>query len=324
MEGVIAHPDGVLTIDSGYCRPGLAAIHLVIHQGEAAVIDSGTNASVPRVLAALGAAGIAPERVRWVVLTHVHLDHAGGAGSLMCALPQAQLVVHPRGARHMIDPSRLWQATAEVYGADHALALYGRLVPVPEERVVCPADGHVLDLAGRQFTVLHTPGHALHHICLYDQQARACFTGDTFGLSFRELDIDGRASVLPTTTPSQFDPEALHNSIDRLLALQPQAMYLTHFGRVTDVARLAADLHRLIDAQVAVAQAARGEGAERHAEILMGLRQIVHDESERQGWTLDSEQLSALLETDLELNAQGLAVWLDSQRQRDRAAAVMT
>ena len=311
MQHVTAHPDGILAVDAGYGRPGVAAIHLVIHQGHAAVVDTGTNASAPRVLGALVAAGIAPENVDWVILTHVHLDHAGGAGSLMCAFPNAKLVVHPRGVRHMVDPAKLWEGTSAVYGAERAFALYGRLAPVPPERIVAAADGTEIDLAGRRFLVLETPGHARHHICVWDETARAFFTGDTFGLSYRELDVDGRASIFPTTTPTQFDPDALHASIDRLLSFLPEAMYLTHYSRVTDVERLAADLHRLIGAHVAVAQAARGEGVARHVEILAGLEQIVREEAGRQGWTHPEAEVLDLFRQDLELNAQGLGIWLD-------------
>lgn len=321
MQHLTAHPDGILAVDSGYCRPGLAAIHLIIHQGRAAIVDTGTNASAPRVLAALAAAGIAPEQVMWVILTHIHLDHAGGAGSLMCAFPNAKLVVHPRGARHMADPSRLWEATAAVYGAEQAFALYGRLAPIAPERIVEARDGAELDLAGRKLHILETPGHAKHHICIWDATARAFFTGDTFGLSYRELDVEGRPFVIPTTTPTQFDPEALHASIDRLMSYRPEAMYLTHYSRVTEVDRLAADLHRLIDTQVAVAQAARGEGVARHVEILAGLEQIVREEAERQGWCLPEDELFELLRVDLELNAQGLGVWLDDCALRELASA---
>lgn len=321
MQHVTAHPDGILAVDSGYCRPGLAAIHLIIHQGRAAVVDTGTNASAPRVLAALAAAGIAPEHVMWVILTHIHLDHAGGAGSLMCAFPNAKLVVHPRGARHMADPARLWEATSAVYGAERAFALYGRLAPVAPERIVEARDGTEIDLAGRRLRILETPGHAKHHICIWDETARAFFTGDTFGLSYRELDVDGRPFVIPTTTPTQFDPDALHASIDRLMSYRPDAMYLTHYSRVTDVDRLAADLHRLIDTQVAVARAARGEGVARHVEILAGLEQIVREEAERQGWCLPEDEILELLRVDLELNAQGLGVWLDDCALRELASA---
>jgi len=245
------------------------------------------------------------------MLTHIHLDHAGGAGSLMCALPEAKLLVHPRGVRHMIDPARLWEGTAAVYGAERAFELYGHLVPVPAERIVPATDGLEFELARRRFRVFDTPGHALHHICIWDAGAQAFFTGDAFGLSYRELDVDGRAFVVPTTTPTQFDPEAMHASIDRLLAMRPQAMYLTHYGRVVDVERLGADLHRLIDTMVAVARAARGDGLARHVEILAGLEQVMREEAARQNWALDEEQALELLRMDLELNAQGLGIWLD-------------
>ncbi len=314
MQDVIAHPDGIYAVDSGYGRPHLAAIHLIVHQGRVAVVDTGTNASVPRVLAVLAGLGVSPDAVDWVMLTHIHLDHAGGAGSLMCALPNARLVVHPRGVRHMADPSRLWEGTAAVYGAERAFALYGRIVPVPMERIRPVADGEVLEMAGRRFRILDTPGHARHHICIWDEGAHAFFTGDTFGLSYRELDVEGRAFVFPTTTPTQFDPDAMHASIDRMLSFAPQAMYLTHYSRVTEVERLAVDLHRLIDTQVAVARAARGDGVARHVEILAGLEQIVREEAARQGWTLGENEALDVLREDLELNAQGLGVWLDSLR----------
>jgi len=321
MQHVTAHPDGILAVDSGYDRPGMAAIHLVIHRGRAAVVDTGTNASAPRVLAALAAAGIAPDQVEWVMLTHIHLDHAGGAGSLMCAFPNAKLLVHPRGVRHMIDPVALWAGTSAVYGAERAFALYGRLAPVPAERIVEATDELEIDMAGRRFRILETPGHARHHICIWDESARAFFTGDTFGLSYRELDVEGRASIFPTTTPTQFDPDALHASIERLMSFAPEAMYLTHYSRVTDVDRLAADLRRLISTQVAVAQAARGHGVARHVEILAGLEQIVREEAERQGWTLPEAEVFDLLRMDLELNAQGLGMWLDRPVTRETVTA---
>ena len=222
MKDLIHYEDGVHAIDSGYGRPQLAAIHVIVQDGRAAVVDTASNASVPRILGALAALGIAPEAVDWVLLTHIHLDHAGGAGSLMCALPRAKLLVHPRGLRHMIDPSKLWEATCAVYGPERAFDLYGQLVPVPAERIVPATDGLEIQVGSRMLRVFDTPGHARHHICIWDSVARAFFTGDTFGLSYRELDVDGRAFVVPTTTPTQFDPEGMHTSIDRMLAMQPQ------------------------------------------------------------------------------------------------------
>ena len=205
---VIDYPHGISAVDSGYVRPQLDAIHLVVEQGRAAVVDTGTNDSVPFVLAALADKGIAPDAIDFVILTHVHLDHAGGAGLLMAQAPNAKLVVHPRGARHMIDPSKLMAATRDVYGVEAATKMYGEIVPVPAERVIEATDGSAVSLAGRIFTFHDTPGHARHHNCIHDGATGHLFTGDMFGLSYRELDRDGRQFVFPATTPTQFDPEA--------------------------------------------------------------------------------------------------------------------
>lgn len=321
MQNLIAHPDGIHAVDSGYSRPQLAAVHIIIDEGRVAIIDTGNNAAVPRVLAALGALGVAPDAIDWVILTHIHLDHAGGAGSLMCALPSAKLVVHPRGVRHMLDPTRLWEGTAAVYGAERAFELYGTLVPVDADRVVPATEGMELALGGRTLRIFDTPGHALHHIAIWDERARAFFTGDTFGVSYREFDVGDRAFAVPTTTPTQFDPDAMHASIDRLLAMQPEAMYLTHYSRITDVQRIGSDLHRLIDTMVAVARAARGDGVARHVEILAGLEQVIREEANRQNWAVDEETSLELLRTDLDLNAQGLGVWLDRERALEAVPA---
>src|SRR5512134_1452227 len=235
---------GITAIDTGFQRPFFDASHLIVERGRAAFVDVGTAFSVPALIAALDARGVPRDAVEYVILTHVHLDHAGGAGQLMQALPAARLVVHPRGARHMIDPARLWAGASEVYGEEAMRLSYGALVPVPVERVVEAPDGFTLELGGRPLVFLDTPGHARHHACIWDEASRSMFTGDTFGLAYRELSGGRGAFVLPTTTPVQFEPEALKASIDRLLSHGPRAMVLTHYSRVTDVERLAADLRR--------------------------------------------------------------------------------
>jgi glyoxylase-like metal-dependent hydrolase (beta-lactamase superfamily II) len=293
----------IYTIDTGFVRPRFDAAYLLVHNGHGAFIDCGTNHSVPRMLDALGKVGLDPAHVDWLVLTHVHLDHAGGAGELMARLPQARLAVHPRGARHMIDPSQLWAGAMAVYGEELMVKSYGRLRPVPAERVVEAPDGHVIDLSGRKLRCIDTPGHARHHMTIYDEQANVCFTGDTFGLSYREFDTDKGPFILPTTTPVQFDPDALHASINRLIALKPDAMYVTHYGRIEDVQRLAVELHESIDAMVAVAQQAQGK-PDRHVELTQGLTKLYAERTAKHGW----------LGMDIELNAQGLGVWLDRER----------
>jgi len=307
---------GIHTIDTGFTRPGLDAAYLIVENGRGAFVDCGTSHGVPHLLQALREAGLTPDQVDWLIVTHVHLDHAGGAGELLARLPNAKLLVHPRGARHMVDPTQLWAGASAVYGAAVMEATYGKLRPVPAERVVEASDGYVAQLSGRPLRCLDTPGHARHHLCVHDERANVCFTGDTFGLSYRELDTSQGAFVLPTTTPVQFDPDALHASIDRLVALQPDAMYLTHYGRVTDVPRQAASLHEQINALVTMAQTAGQQTAvpaERHARIKQALTDFYAARLSAHGWPGDRAALQTLIGMDLELNAQGLGVWLDSR-----------
>ncbi|MET0618127.1 MAG: MBL fold metallo-hydrolase, partial [Luteibacter sp.] len=266
--------------------------------------------SLPRFLDALSAAGLEPRDVDWVILTHVHLDHAGGAGELMRHLPNATLAVHPRGARHMIDPSALVAGAAGVYGEDAVRRDYGDIVPVPEHRVVQASDGFVIDLAGRALLCLDTPGHARHHIAIHDERASAFFTGDIFGLSYREFDSPGGPFIIPTTSPVQFEPDAAHASIDRMLGYEPQAMYLTHYDRVTDVQRLANDLHEQIDAMVAIGRRHASAG-DREERIAADFTDLYVDRAHRQGVTMSREDILGVLKIDIRLNAQGMIVWLD-------------
>ena len=301
---------GIHTIDTGFGRPAFDAAYLVVERGRGAFIDSGTTHALPRFLEALDTVGLAPEDIDWVILTHVHLDHAGGAGSLMQRLPNARLAVHPRGARHMIDPSALIAGAAGVYGEDVVRRDYGDIVPVAADRVVEAHDGFAIDLAGRDLLCLDTPGHARHHIAIHDERANAFFTGDIFGLSYRELDSPGGAFIIPTTSPVQFEPEAAHASIERMMRYEPEAMYLTHYGRVTDVQRLADDLHHLIDAMVAIARR-HASANDREQRIAFDFIDLYVDRAHRHGVTLTTAQIVKLLEVDIRLNAQGVVVWLD-------------
>ncbi len=303
------------TIDTGFYRPSFDAAYLIVEDGRAAFVDCGTRHSLPRLMQALDDAGLTPADVDWLILTHVHLDHAGGAGELMSKLPQARLVVHPRGARHMIDPSKLWAGATAVYGEEEMQRSYGSIRPVPAARVDEAPDGHEVDLNGRILVCLDTPGHARHHNAIRDTATGCIFSGDTFGLSYREFDTGKGPFILPTTSPVQFDPDALHASIDRLLALDPPAIYPTHFGRIEDLERLGKDLHEQIDAMVALALCADGDD-DRHGRLTRGLHALYMGRARRHGWQGDDAALDAIIGMDIELNAQGLQVWLD-RRKRD-------
>lgn len=303
------HPHGITAVDTEYIHPGLAAAHLLVEEGRAAVVDVGTNDSVPYLLAALEQLGIACEAVDFLFLTHVHLDHAGGAGLLAQSLPRARVVVHPRGAPHIADPARLVAATIAVYGESATRQLYGAPVPIAPERMQIMRDGQIVHLAGRALTLLDTPGHALHHYCILDASHANVFTGDTFGISYRELDTAAGAFVIPTTSPPQFDPEQLVDSIDRLLRLEPQAAYLMHYSRVTDLPRLGQSLKMQIRA---LAEIARRHAAspQRESAIRSDMRSLWLTLAREHGITLAESRLDAILDTDLELNTQGLLAWL--------------
>ena len=314
IDGVFDYGHGISAIDSVYDRRLQTAIHLMVEKGRAAIVDTGTSNAVPYVLKALAAKGIAPEAVDYVILTHVHLDHAGGAGQLMARFPNARLTVHPRGARHMIDPSRLIAATRDIYGEEAMRRTYGEILPVPAERVIETPEGARLALAGRELRFLDAPGHARHHVVVRDSRTGHFFAGDNFGLSYRELDRDGRQFVFPTSSPSQFDPPVLLRTIERLLSHGPQAIYLAHFGRLTGPQAVAEDLKRLIEAHAALGERHRSAGAERKRLLMEGVRSLVLEEKSRQGWRVPDEKLLEVFALDVELNAQGLEFWLDSPR----------
>ena len=305
---------GIHTIDTAFQRDHFDAAYLIVEHGRGAFVDCGTNHSVPRLLAKLASVGLEPGEVDWVLVTHVHLDHAGGAGALMAQLPNARLVVHPRGAPHMIDPSKLIAGATAVYGEAEMQRSYGEIQPVPESRVVVAEDGHVVDLQGRPLLCMDTPGHARHHYCVWDARSRGWFTGDTFGLSYRELDSARGPFVLPTSSPVQFEPEALKASIARLLARNPQWMYLTHYGCVGDVERLARDLCQQIDAMVEIAHECDGR-PDRHAGLVQALRTLYLERARAHGCPLDDAGVGKVLGMDIELNAQGLAAWLDRDKR---------
>ena len=301
---------GIHVIDTGFHRPVFDASFLISERGRAAFVDTGTNHSVPRLLAALAAAGHAPDAVDFVIATHVHLDHAGGVGLLMQQLPAATLVVHPLGAHHLIDPVRLMDSARRVYGAEEVARSYGDVVGVDPARMLRTTDDFVLDFAGRPLKFLDTPGHARHHHCIWDECSRGFFTGDTFGISYREFDTAAGAWIMPTTTPIQFEPESMRRSIQRMLAHQPECLYLTHYGRVTEPARLGALLLAEMDEMVALALSLPNDAA-RHTALVRGFGEMYLTRLRAQGCALSDERILELLALDLELNAQGIAVWLN-------------
>jgi len=301
--------DGITAVDTEYVRPQMDASHVVVEGARAAIVDTGPNTAVPLILAALAELGVERDAVDYLFLTHVHLDHAGGAGELMRALPNATAVIHPRGAPHMVDPARLIAGTRAVYGDELYSKLYGEILPIARERIVIAQDGQRFELAGRVFECVHTPGHALHHQAIIDHGAASIFTGDTFGLSYREFDTAQGPWIMPTTTPTQFDPGQLKGSIVRLMQYRPRRLYLTHYSEVTHCARLANDMYEAVDDYVRIARSAGFDLARMRFE----LRNWAHNSLRDHGCGMGIDAIDSILGKDYELNAAGLAAWLERE-----------
>ena len=306
--------DGIVAIDTEYARSLQDASHLIVQDGRAAFVDTGVNDSVPLLLDALRQQDLDVADVDFVILTHVHLEHAGGAGLLMQELPNARCVVHRYGARHMIDPTKLIAGTEAVYGVAETRKTYGTIRPIDEDRIHIPGDGEWLSLNGRELQLLNTEGHARHHHVIHDPASKGVFTGDSFGVSYRELDTDKGEIVFPTSTPVQFDPVEAHKAVDRIMGCEPEQLYLTHYSRVRNLDRLAGQMHRGIDAYVAIAEAHEHDD-DRPGNIRAGLTGYYAAELADHGYEGSRDEMLEVLSIDIELNAQGLEFWLEKRQQ---------
>jgi len=298
----LAH--GIYCIDALYVKPQVASIYLLREGDEAAIIETGTFHSIDNVLATLQRLGIDRGQVKYVIPTHVHLDHAGGAGEMMRRFHEARLIVHPLGARHMIDPSRLVAGTISVYGRQRFEKLYGNIEPIDERRVIVAEDMSRHSVGGRELVFIDTPGHARHHFCIYDQHSEGVFTGDTFGISYAPMKSLPRG-LLPTTPPNQFDPEALRKSLDRIMSFAPERLYLTHYGEFSNPGAQLVSFLQWIDQYVETSRKFDLDAADFEDRLQQALSELVLSTLAAD----DSADLRAILRNDIRLNAQGLAHW---------------
>lgn len=301
---------GITVIDAEYGSSGVAALYLMQEGDQVAIIETGTNHSVPLIKEVLESKGLNFANVRYVIPTHVHLDHAGGAGELMFQCENAELVIHPFGASHMIDPSRLEAGTIAVYGVENFRKLYGNIRPIDAKRVIEAPDGFKLELNGRELEFLDTPGHARHHFCVFDKANNGFFTGDTFGVSYPQLTTAEGRFLIATTTPVQFDPDALIASIDRLMSYQPDTMYLTHFGAIEPTTKMAERLTTSVKEIKAIALKAKDITENRIEYFQQQLMELVLAKLAEMKCEQSVEFQSDVMTMDLKLNAQGMDVWL--------------
>jgi len=306
------------SIDTLYLdREEFAACYLVASKNEIAVVETNTNYAVPLLLQALEEKGWHKDQVKYIIVTHIHLDHAGGAGKLMEELPRATLVVHPSGKKHLVNPQKLVASAKLVYGEEKFNALYGEIVPIPEERVLASEEEMVLDLGSRKFYLFNTPGHAFHHHAIFDNQSGSLFSGDAFGIGYpRFCQVDDRL-VFPSTSPTQFDPELTLSSIERIVAFEPAQVLLTHFGVLKNVGGASRQLTGWLDYAVEVAEQ-RYMAGYRGEELVKCLETDLWKHYEKLSHSFFKRDLSederAFLLLDADINAQGLAHYINKKQ----------
>jgi glyoxylase-like metal-dependent hydrolase (beta-lactamase superfamily II) len=308
----------VVTIDCGYVQPRFAAAYLLIEGGEVAFVDNNTAHSVPRLMEALAREGRGPDAVRYLIVTHVHLDHAGGTSRLAQECRQAAVLAHPRAAAHLIDPARLVASARAVYGEETFTKLYGTIDPIPAERVRAMEDGSSVRLGGTELRFLHTRGHANHHFVVLDAAGRNVFTGDAFGLQYPDLQKGARRFILPSTSPTDFDPVLAEEAVERIVATGAERAYPTHFGEVRELRQAADELiHHLEFSRDLLSRAERGPVADADlpAFCRRELDRHYHEYAATHGLVFGPADWR-LLGMDLQLNADGIAHVARKRRAR--------
>lgn len=233
--------------------PGVTAGYL-LPAARPALIECGPALTIDRTIDALRDVGMDPDDLAWLVVTHVHLDHAGGAGDLLQAFPRATVVVSERGARHLVDPERLNDSARRVYGPMFD-SVYGACTPIPSERVLGVGDRHIIDLgAGRRIEILDTPGHAKHHIGVLDHDLGAVFTGDSVGVR-----LAGMRAMRPATPPADFNLGTMIESLATYRDREPARLFLAHYGEVGPPAEVLAEAEESVRTWVAAVETARAQ-----------------------------------------------------------------
>jgi glyoxylase-like metal-dependent hydrolase (beta-lactamase superfamily II) len=258
--------DTVRTIDLHYLgQPGVVAAFLLHGGNEVALIEVGPGSTAETLIRAVEEQGFGLEQVRRLLVTHIHLDHAGAAGLLLERMPNARLYVHEVGVPHVIDPSKLITSATRIYG-NLMKRMWGEIRPVPADRIVPLRDDQVLDVAGRRLRVLYTPGHAIHHVTFHDLASGDMFVGDVAGAR-----MDGCDYVRPPTPPPDLDLDAWETSLDRLNSLNPHGFYMTHFGFISDTRRHVEELRSRLRAWERIVLDGMRAGQD-HAAIATGLQ----------------------------------------------------
>lgn len=310
--------DMLVPIDCHYQVPLRACSFMMIEKGRASFVDNNTVFAVPYLLQALEEHKISEEKVDYLIVTHVHLDHAGGTFALLKHCPNAKVIAHPKTAKFLAKPERLIEGARAVYGEPLFTQLFGEIEPVPEDRIQIVADEETLNWGDRTLRFLHTLGHATHHICIYDSKTNGVFTGDTFGLGQSDPHSYETQFMIVSTAPADFDPVEAERSIQRIVSLNPDYVFLPHYGIHGNPRHGATILLRSLSAMSIIMQTALERNIS-DEELMDWLYPRVVDETREQiEWcgVRDVESAMNWLGDDPRINAMGLMVAIQRKRAR--------
>lgn len=229
----------LITVDCNYVDQEFASSTLIVSSAQMAdgterprgvFVECNTTRAIPQLLAAAKKNALKPENIDALIVTHIHLDHSGGAGKFLQEFPNAKIYVHPRGAKHLIDPSKLIASATQVYGENQISQLYGDILPCAKERVIEVQDGDEWKWCETTFKFKHTRGHANHHVCIWEPVTQSLFTGDSFGVSYPKINKKHGRVIIPSTSPTDFDGEAALQTVDWVLSMNPKQVVPTHYG----------------------------------------------------------------------------------------------
>lgn len=286
-------------------RPELSAAY-IIKGDPTCIIETGASCSIPILLKSLETLEIKKEDIQYVIVTHIHLDHSGGAGLLMKELPHAKLIVHPKGAKHLIDPSKLIASAKEVYG-ELFHSLFDPIVAIPQERIIIADDGFQLPIGdSRTLTFLNSPGHAYHHFAIYDDLTKGLFSGDSAGIAYPIFKRKGENFCFPSSSPTQFDPEAMLNTVRRFQRLDLKNIFVTHFGVQNNPGPFLEQIKKMVQTYVEIVERVVKSNSNPTWEALRDLLEQYYEKELNSLGILMDDEIRNTLEVDLELNAKGL------------------
>ncbi|MBR7553677.1 MBL fold metallo-hydrolase [Allobacillus sp. GCM10007491] len=291
----------------------------ILHEDQPSIIETSASPSVPYLLNGLEQLEIQPEEIQYIIVTHIHLDHAGGVGVLLEHCPNATVVVHPRGARHIANPTKLIQGARAVYG-DQFDRLFDPIKPVPEDRIITMKDSEQLRLSeDRVLTFYDTPGHAKHHFSIHDSVSNGMFTGDTIGVRYAQI-ADEHEFILPSTSPNQFNPDAMIQSMQRIKDLGVSRIFFGHYGVSEDPENVYRQINYFLPifmdrgrkVEQEYEEQSSSEKAERLYELL--IESAASHLVDRK--VSDDHPVYQLLEVDLKVCAQGIIDYLEKNKSK--------